>query len=565
MAKPGEFEPVKTNNNIIRLSGGDEQENADITSWQPDSAAPGLELEIVDDGVSAPRHELMGRSDAAPGITIEESDEPEKAQPSLSELQRSARERRARMNYRESGLQAADEERMGRTVLQPAMKIKASSIGDEVRQRIREREAERQPELKISQLDTSGMLYKRSELEEKTANTQPLYSIEELRKRNRQRMWNDTAAEPQHVQPKGEGKVISTPERFDPRKREKQQRAETRRSERQQAEQQRMERKYAQEQRIQEEQQEKVKPVVPDGRRRGTRASAAAVMQEPEPRRRSSDGGEKWLMNRKTTHTLAAVLGALVLVAGLLAAAALVFRLDEVDITGNSAYSDEDIMQLAGLSIGDNLLLVREDIVKERLDAVVDLEVEELGKVYPGGIKITVYEKEEAAVIYSGGTYITIDSRGEVLGYAGDESSFKGLLRIEGVEVSAANAGEQLEVMEEHGQKYDCVLGLLSALDGEDALGLCEVVNVSNLFDIRLDCGGGLYVNLGDSEDLEYKAVVVKTMVPQLKGKSKKGTLYITGRKGANFIADDETPAPVPSAGPEDEAQPEGQDEPEVE
>lgn len=110
------------------------------------------------------------------------------------------------------------------------------------------------------------------------------------------------------------------------------------------------------------------------------------------------------------------VLSALVIVAAIVAAVTLFFRMDHIVITGNTRYTEEQVLEASGLHEGENLYAMNKFTVKERIFAALPY-VEELAinRKLPDTLLIELRECAPAAGIAVGGEVWLISLDGKYL------------------------------------------------------------------------------------------------------------------------------------------------------
>lgn len=92
------------------------------------------------------------------------------------------------------------------------------------------------------------------------------------------------------------------------------------------------------------------------------------------------------------------------------------FRIDNIQVVGNTSYTDSEIIEVSDIVKGDNLIRVPTGKVKEALTTKLPFVSEvKIDRKFPSTVKITVKETEEVLMIDNGKTKVSADLNGKVL------------------------------------------------------------------------------------------------------------------------------------------------------
>ncbi len=122
------------------------------------------------------------------------------------------------------------------------------------------------------------------------------------------------------------------------------------------------------------------------------------------------------------------------------------FLIQSYEVTGNSYYSDEEILVMGKCETGSNIFFnagLKE--IKERLSKDAYMENVTVKRSLPDTITITITERVQIAAVAYGSEYVVIDQEGTVLRKT--EVSPK-LTVIKGLSIGKFDTGETLEVEE---------------------------------------------------------------------------------------------------------------------
>lgn len=217
------------------------------------------------------------------------------------------------------------------------------------------------------------------------------------------------------------------------------------------------------------------------------------------------------------TGVLAKLCIMLAVVLAVVLGVAIFFRVRIVDVQGNSIYSEEQILDVCGLETGDNLLTVSKAAVsgniQTRLPYVQEVSV---GRILPDTIVIQVKESEVAALVEAdNGSKWYINILGRVLGPAGQ--GFDGqVIKLSGVTVTGPQAGQNAAAMEGQGENLQAALEILQHMDGTGLMDRATEINAEKVYDLLLLCGEQYEVQLGGTEELDYKLQYLQAVLEQL-------------------------------------------------
>lgn len=230
------------------------------------------------------------------------------------------------------------------------------------------------------------------------------------------------------------------------------------------------------------------------------------------------------------------VLCVLTLLVALVVGATVFFRVEQVVVSGNSRYTQEDVVAATGIQMGDNLYHMNKFQINQEVRRALPY-VNELNIVrkLPNTILITVTEWDAVAQILPTGQSLTqtdeetgeeipletadeawlISVGGKLLEQAPADST---AIRVSGLTALIPRAGTPLAVSLEEQPKLDGLLALLSALDSASLMDRVTWIRVENTR-IVLDYSGRFEAKMPLNGDFAYHLSVVETVIPQIDAK----------------------------------------------
>jgi len=200
------------------------------------------------------------------------------------------------------------------------------------------------------------------------------------------------------------------------------------------------------------------------------------------------------------------VIFAIVVVAAVILYSAL-FQVRAIHVTGNTSISEQEIIRLSGLQVGQNSMTIDDEAVMRKVEGNRYLRCT-LVDVQWDSVTIHVKERVPAVYINHNGMVVVLDNRGFVL----EESLFDGgdyskLVKVIGLNVRRCALGQQIALTSATQlQTFTQILVELKAMKGVD---LIAELDMSSMDSIYLTTHGGenqrFYVRLGSEESIHEK------------------------------------------------------------
>ena len=198
--------------------------------------------------------------------------------------------------------------------------------------------------------------------------------------------------------------------------------------------------------------------------------------------------------------------------------AAGIFRVDQVEVTGNSYYSEEEIAQLV---MGDHknslLLMAQYDYLGGKEIPFVDSV--EIALEGPDHIKIRVYEKTLIGYVKYMGSNLYFDKDGTVV-----ESSSSVLEKvpcIKGLKFDTLTLYQPLNVKNE--EVFDILLSMTQMMKKYELNP--DAITLKNEGTEIVLTFGEVRINLGTGNHMDEKAARIKSLLPDLENKA--GVLHM--------------------------------------
>lgn len=258
-------------------------------------------------------------------------------------------------------------------------------------------------------------------------------------------------------------------------------------------------------------------------------------------------------MARQTMGMTIVVVAALALLTVL--ACSQVFVIRDVMVVGNRNLLREEVVTQSGVKIGDNLLGITAQHLREQLEKNRYIEYDGHEFDYRGTLTLRIKERLGMAVVYDLGYYYVLDASGMVLECTGSTypTGVAGP-KISGFSIepnSRITVGEKLPV-HDRGQ-LETAEFVLSELDHTSMLARSSELNVKNTENLYILTADGTKVVLGDTASLRTKLLIAREVLTlrEEEGGLMGAKIDVSSGYNAHYIpAVLPTVTPVPTATP---------------
>jgi len=210
----------------------------------------------------------------------------------------------------------------------------------------------------------------------------------------------------------------------------------------------------------------------------------------------------KKLINK--TSSIYIILGCVLIAVMTLIGTSVFVRILDIEISGISVYTKEEVLLASRVSHGDNLMRLNAQAVSQNirtdLPFVRDVVIE---RRFPDTLLIKIVESFPIAYIISEGNALILDSGGRVL-QRGDYNT-ENLIEIRGIGVRDAPIGQQLRPELGAETRFQDMQEVLVAFERDGIAGYVSHLDVSNIQNIHFGYRGLYRVILGNAGDLRQK------------------------------------------------------------
>lgn len=229
--------------------------------------------------------------------------------------------------------------------------------------------------------------------------------------------------------------------------------------------------------------------------------------------RRKRAGSAKWI--------LMMVFLVVCLFAGYFFARSGLFIITEVEVVGNNLVSEQRVLSLSGLAVGNHLFSVTKKDAELYLHIDPLVKAAEVKRIWPNRVKITIEERTAAAMLHVGSAVIEVDETGKVLRrYTLVEQM--DLPLITGIDLADTGTipGATIQITE-----LTQALEMLQDLPDE-AKPIGEI-NFSDMQNIKIYTLTGVEIRIGDRSDFAQKCVLFINILNDIDKNLRKTLAYV--------------------------------------
>lgn len=236
------------------------------------------------------------------------------------------------------------------------------------------------------------------------------------------------------------------------------------------------------------------------------------------------------------------LLSVLLIFAAILVGSIAFFRVNHIEVVGNSRYSAQAVIDASGVELGDNLFLVnRPQTASAIMRALPYVETATPVHHLPDTVELRITECVSVAALRVEGAWWLIDARGKLL-ERGEKETAQGLPVVSGLQLTDPAVGSRMTVALEEEVKLEGLKQLLSALSKRNMIqGVTEFIDLSSSNAIYFGYGEDLTVEVPMSGDFDLRIFSLQRVLETFseRGERVTGTLDLTyGDDRARLLTD---------------------------
>ena len=237
-------------------------------------------------------------------------------------------------------------------------------------------------------------------------------------------------------------------------------------------------------------------------------------------------------MNLNTFKNIVIAVLLMLLTAGI--GASIFFKVTVIEVTGESEYSDEEIIKVSGIELGDSLLLIRESKAAMELCSRLPLiKSVKIVRAIPNKITIAVTENKPVAYIKIDQNYWTFDSSCKLLKRL--DLVPADLITVTGITPISPAEGDKLSFGDSGATALSYLEELLTAIETEGEKDNIDEINMGNVSNIAFKYLGRFAVYFGRGDNARDKLRLLSKAVENL-GAAETGAIDVSSGNEARFV-----------------------------
>ncbi len=227
-----------------------------------------------------------------------------------------------------------------------------------------------------------------------------------------------------------------------------------------------------------------------------------------------------------------------ILCIGIALSLTVLFKIDTIEVVGETRYDTDQIIALSGIEKGQNLFLCKTQEGSEAIEhAMPYIETAEITRSLPSKIQIHITETVPVGLVEYAGQYVVISSSGKVLETTATE--IEDLPVIKGLEIQSAELGSVMEYQDE--TVKDILEDITQAITATGMQDIKEI-DLTSPTNPKLNYQDRILIKLGQPIDLVIKLRnAMVALQPEHIQTYERGTLdlSLTAEDGRSFFNPD--------------------------
>ena len=198
----------------------------------------------------------------------------------------------------------------------------------------------------------------------------------------------------------------------------------------------------------------------------------------------------------------------------------LFFKVESVEVTGNSRYSAQEIQDACGVQLGDNLyLLSKPDMVQRLHQRLPYIDEVRITRSLPNTLRVQVTEFTTVYAVEQEGTVWLLTSGGKIVETAAERGDTP---LIDGCELLAPSLGGDVSFALELQNRQESLFALLTALESAELTEGVRAIHLGDPTVLTMDYTERFSVEMPYSADyprlLRYLTLVIEELETNLTG-----------------------------------------------
>ncbi len=236
--------------------------------------------------------------------------------------------------------------------------------------------------------------------------------------------------------------------------------------------------------------------------------------------------------NRGRFAVLYRLLTFVVICGAIVAALALFFKVEHIEVEGSTRYSQEEVVAASGLSVGDNLFLMDKYEVAGRIRSALNyVETVRITRSLPSTLHIAITECRFTVAVEQDGALWLVSGNGKIVDTV--KAGAGPYAMVTGLNLTDPQVGQNIH--SENENACAVLLELLGLLRSKDMLGDVQAIHLEDAAQITMRYLDRFTVQIPWNADLDYKLNYLLAVVERLED-NETGTINMMQDHKVNFI-----------------------------
>ncbi len=211
------------------------------------------------------------------------------------------------------------------------------------------------------------------------------------------------------------------------------------------------------------------------------------------------------------------------------------FRLKNVDVSGMTVYSPDEIAEWINENAPQNVLFASTSDITDKLCAAFpELRNISVKKTLPNTVSVTAQDDVPTYYITLDKEHYLLSDELKVMARTSDESRTSGLLFINTEDIKKAVTGEKIQFYYDY--QYGYIKELLDDISAHDMASGVISVDADNKFDISVNYDDRFTIKIGAGENVKTKLTLAQAYIESLPD-GEKGIIDSTSTEKGSYIS----------------------------
>ncbi len=209
-----------------------------------------------------------------------------------------------------------------------------------------------------------------------------------------------------------------------------------------------------------------------------------------------------------------------------------VFVIKDVEIACDQTVDRESVIRVSGIEMGARMRALNPVQVARATESTGEYAFISVERQYPSAVRLTIRKRVPAAMAEAGGLIVVMDEDGYVMS-ATPEVPDATTVYVTGLDIGTYEIGSRVSADED---RLTAMTAVIDALTAQNAGTYASEVNVSDVNRLYIYSRTGIYVALGDENEMDQKIVLMKYVLQDLESRGEtSGRLDVSSGDKADF------------------------------